>query len=437
MKYITQLFVLLFSFLTTRAQTTDSLKIITYNINDYGYYDTENCPTQTPLIKNPYLRTVLKYANPDIIGLVKLQATTEKFYTDTLPMEILDSVCNKCYGYGAYTNESGYNKENMLYYNTNKLGLTSTTTIYSGDPNISDVNLYKLYYKSPYLATAHDTLFINIILVHDESGSSDSSERAEDIGGAMSWLNSHVTKTGNYIFMGDFNVQGYTEECYQDMLSASNNDVKFYDPANQLGNWSKYPSSFADYLTQSTRVTDPGDCGATGGMNNRYDQILCTNPIITGTDSVYYVEGSYTVIGQDGNHVNKAINVPPTNTSVPANVLTALYQMSEHLPVMLKLAISSSTSASIKNVVNRQNFTMGYNSIVSNKLVTTVFEGFATPQSTGTLSIYTLQGKLVLSLPFDFMHSNNFSLSSLSQGMYIFSITQNYYPLFNGKFVKL
>ncbi len=274
-------------------------------------------------------------------------------------------------------------------------------------------------------------------MVHNQSGSKDSSERAEDIGGAMSWLDSHVTQAGNYIFMGDFNVQGYTEQSYQDMLNPSNNDVKFYDPANRLGSWSKYPSSFADYLTQSTRVIDPGDCGATGGMNNRYDQILCTDPILTGTDSVNYVDGSYTVIGQDGKHVNKAVNGTPANTSVPADVLTALYQMSEHLPVMLKLAIGNITSTCIKNIVNRQNFTVGYNSIVSDNLVTTAVGVFVIPQSTGTLSIYNLQGKLVSSMPFDFMQSNKFSLSYLSQGIYIFSITQNYCPLFNGKFIKL
>ncbi len=135
MKCFKSLFISVFSVITIHAQTTlDTLSIMAYNVNNYGDYDAGNCPTQTPLIKNPYLRTVLKYTNPDIVGLVKMEAGTENFYTDTLPTDILDSVCNKCYGYGAYTDESGYYKENMLYYNTNKLGIISTTTIYSGDP---------------------------------------------------------------------------------------------------------------------------------------------------------------------------------------------------------------------------------------------------------------------------------------------------------------
>ncbi len=310
-----------------------------YNVNNYGYNAGSDCPTQNPGIKSNYLHTILKYAHPDIMGLVKMEASDSTFYTDSIFSYVLDSVCNKCYRHSAFTNKSGYKKANMLYYNSNKVGLISTTTIYYGDPNISDINLYKLYYRSAALATTHDTIFLNIILVHDKSGKKNTQERATEIGGAMSWLDKQVSAPGNYIFMGDFNVQTALEECYTDMIKPANTNVKFYDPVNAQGDWSANPADFANYITQSTRTLDPGDCSAIGGLIHRYDQILCTKPLIDGTDNLKYVSGSYKVIGQDGKHVSGAIINMPVNTAAPPNVITALYNMSEHLPVVLKLVI--------------------------------------------------------------------------------------------------
>jgi hypothetical protein len=46
------------------------------------------------------------------------------------------------------------------------------------------------------------------------------------------------------------------------------------------------------------------------------------------------------VVGQDGKHFNRALTDSPTNTTVPANVLNALYNNSDHLPVNLKLVVT-------------------------------------------------------------------------------------------------
>ena len=252
-------------------------------------------------LKHAYLRTILQHANPDIIGLVKMNANPSHTSTDTIVNKVLNSYCYQCYSHATFTNNSGYNKTNMLYYKKSKLGLISTTTIYSSDPNISDINLYKLYYKSPDLSITHDTILINVILVHDDSGSGSQNQRATEIAGAMSWLNVNVKIAGNYIFMGDFNTQSSDQTCYQDMVNSSYANTKFYDPVNQPGAWSANPNKFADYLTQSTRLNDPGDCLATGGINNRFDMILCTQPIISGTDNVKYIPAPSILLVRMGN----------------------------------------------------------------------------------------------------------------------------------------
>ena len=271
------------------------------------------------------------------------------FITDTIIQCVLDSVCTGCYKHTNYYNLSGYEKADMIYYKPSKFGFISTTPIYYADSNISDINLNRFYYKDTNLIHTHDTTFLSIILVHLESGSSSASARATEIAGAMAWLNANVTTLGNYIFMGDFNTQSFTEACYQSLITSPNLPTLFFDPVYQSGDWGPNPSLFANFLTQSTRTTDPGDCGSTGGMNDWFDHILLSEPVLYGLQSVQYIPGSYTTIGQDGLHTLAAINGSPTNTSVPSDVLNALYYMSSHLPVSIKIAITLSSTDFINN----------------------------------------------------------------------------------------
>ena len=327
----------------SQSSFTDTISVITYNLNNYGTPSTSGCPTTGSPLRHTYLKNILQYLQaPDIIGFEKILGTPTTFCTDTIRMKVMDSVCKGCYSNTVYTNVSGYKKTNILFYKNTKFGYLGTVGIYTADNNISDINLHKLYYKSPSLAITHDTIFVNVIVVHDKSGSggSDSTTRSTEIGGAMSWLATNVKLPGNYIIMGDFNTQSSNESCFQQMINNTDTLIQFYDPPNQLGLWSVNPTAFSMYLTQSTRTSDPGDCASTSGMNNRYDHLLFNRPILKGYKNVQYIPGTYKVIGQDGLHYNQAINSLPTNNSVPPNVLNSLYLMSEHLPVAVKMVIS-------------------------------------------------------------------------------------------------
>jgi len=326
--------------LLAQQNFTDTVSVLAYNINNYGFASTKSCPLEGSPLKKGYIRTILQYENaPDIVSFEKYAATPKNLASDSMQKQIMDSVCAGCYANVAYTNVSGYSKVNTMFYNKNKFGYLGTTTIYGADNSISDIDMHKLYYlKFP---SKGDTIFLNVIVVHDASGGSGASQRATEIGGAMSWLSANVKTPGNYIFMGDFNVQASSEACFQAMINPTDTIVQFNEPTNQLGNWNSNPQAFANYLTQSTRSTDPGDCASTNTMAEWFDHILCTNPIMRGSKNVRYIPNSFVVVGQDGLHTNKGLTDAPTNTSVPANVLNALYMNSEHLPVLLKLQISS------------------------------------------------------------------------------------------------
>jgi hypothetical protein len=79
---------------------------------------------------------------------------------------------------------------------------------------------------------------------------------------------------------GDLNIYDSYEPAYQLMMSAG--DAKLYDPISQPGNWHNNVS-FAAIHTQSTRTEAFGG-GATGGLDDRFDQILVTDDLLDDVD---------------------------------------------------------------------------------------------------------------------------------------------------------
>ena len=376
------------------------------------------------------MRTVVNYVQPDIIGLVKMDASPASFTEDS----VIQYALGNDFGHTTYTNYSGYEKENMLYYRKSKIGFISTTTIYSGDQNISDINLHRLFYNSPSLATTHDTIFLNVILVHLQSGSGNFTERATEIQGAMTWLNAHITVQGNYIFLGDFNTQSSSESCYQQLINSSNPVTNFYDPVNQLGNWSANPEQFANYLTQSPRLNDPGDCGATGGLNDWLDHILCSQYLMQGTDSVTFVPGSFKVIGNDGQHVGIDLLASPPDKIVPDSVLNAVYYMSSHLPVTAELAIGGASVGTSLQELAGINDRWKYNTLASDYFSISPID--TQPVNDCRLTLFDLCGRKINEFALN-NGMNRVPVSLLASGAYIFTISSENQQQFSGKFVKV
>lgn len=149
----------------------------------------------------------------------------------------------------------------MLYFKTSKFGYVGTTTIHSDDSLVSDINLHTLYYKDPNLSANHDTTF-NIILIHAKSGYNNANIRAIETGAVMSWLNSHVTAPGNYIFMGDFNTHSSSETCFQNMINSSNINTRFYGPPFQSSKLENNPTDFEHYFPKVLVLLILGLCSS-------------------------------------------------------------------------------------------------------------------------------------------------------------------------------
>jgi len=295
----------------------DTIRIMQYNLLNYG-----NAANPVSY-KNPRLKTIIQYINPDIFGANEIRNLS------TLPQEITDSVLGAGWAHGNYTNTNNEVQTNMLFWKTAKFGFKGQTVI---SHVLRDIIAFNLYYKDT-ITHPHDTVFLTVIVAHLKASNTtpDAADRAAETQTVADYLN-NLGKGGNYIFMGDMNLYTSTEAAYQNVVSNPNLKARLYDPINRPGDWNG-DAAFSDIHTQSTRTAALSDGGVTGGLDDRFDHQVVSGFVMNDSAGMKYIAGTYHTLGQDGQHLNKAVNAAPTNTSAPANVIQALYEMSDHLPV--------------------------------------------------------------------------------------------------------
>jgi len=318
---------------------------------------------------------------------------------------------------------------NMLYFNTKKLGLHSH---YIAQSYIRDIDVYKLYLLSDGIL-AGDTTFIICVVAHLKSSSGAENEEKRRImaDNTMNWLD-NFDDNNNFMMMGDFNVYSPTEPAYQAFLNYENASLRFNDPVDQYGNWHNN-SYYSAYHTQSTHTSSNG-CASTGGMDDRFDFILISNSIKDGTKDVHYIENSYWAVGQDGQHFNQGLNASPENTSVPSDVLDALYHNSDHLPVVLKLYTDETLGMDeFKTDLFSQ---ISMTNPAKNQLNLTMQ---VKTQGDALLEVYNVYGHLLMTRNL-YLHvgENHISESivSLQSGLYIVRITDHQLNKLSLKLVK-
>jgi hypothetical protein len=324
---------------------------MSYNVLKYG----DGCQAPGDVMHG-YLKTIINYTSPDVLGLVKVEAIPRvPGDKGKAPIGFADSILNNAmnsgsqgkYAYCPFTNAAQDNNQTILFYNKNKLGFSSFSTLVS---DIADFNLYKLFYLDANLAKKGDTSFIYFVLVHTNSGD-ESDERDRQMTEVMSALRKRFAELPQIVIMGDFNLRKTKEQGYQVLTNNAEKSYCFLDPPFALdkkleypANWDKHPEDFANFLTTSTRKKskEPNDCGTGGGAKAWYDHILLSPALADGSNYYHYIKGSYHTIGNDGHRIDASINDLP-NKAAPTAVLNALYNMSNKYPVMLQLGISPDT----------------------------------------------------------------------------------------------
>lgn len=398
------------------AYAQDTIIVMHYNLLYYGV-NIFDCNQTTNNIhkKNKALRNITEYVKPDIFTVNEISSNPNYHKM------ILDSVLNfngaNVYKHATITNYSGTVIVNQLFYNQYKFAISREYALLGGD---RDINVYKLYYKSPDLQWSQDTVFLTIIVAHLSSGSDETSKQKRDaeVAIVMNHL-STLPSPHNYLFQGDFNVYGASEPAFQRIINNPNQNIRLYDPTNKVGEWSNN-ATFAAYHTQSSHTEGP--CFIGGGLDDRFDFIMISMPIFTGSKKVRYIPGSYKTLGQDGQRFKKSLIDLPPNTSAPSDVIQSLYDMSDHLPIYLKLFIDQTPAEKVEfNIsqiyINCQNpFSDAISCLISNNYSKSLL-----------IQIYDLTGRLIHS---DQIENNINSLfeiptTSFEKGIYLMHLIPN------------
>jgi len=406
------------------------IKIMQYNILYYGL-ETSFCTSVNNNLttKNNYLKTIVNYVKPDILSVNEISAD----------VAVQDNLLNNVFllnGYPKFkrANKTGSYLANQIYYNSEKLTLKKQEYI-EAYPRQFDV--YKFYYNSPDLLNGDTAFFVHFV-GHLESSQGNEASRASATQNLMATIDL-IFGAGNYVLSGDFNLYTNAEPAYQNLINYSNPAIRFYDPVNQDGVWHEN-ENYVNVHTQSSNYYS--GCPAGGGLDDRFDFIMLSNNILNNSNNkITYVENSYKVIGQDGNHFNDAVNYG-TNTSVPTDVLNALFGFSDHLPVTLKLKINQNPIATdINNLIDNDLSIIYQNPVYQNldlKINLNNTTNFFINNEL-CLEIYDIVGKKVFlqTYTFDNMLDISFDVSDLESGIYIFKIKNNKTTIYQNKFVKL
>lgn len=314
----------------------DTIRIMQYNLLMYGD-NFGGCTSSNNNVydKNEYLKTIVNYVEPDIVFVNELYK--DIYYHDL----ILDNVFNiDGVNYFKRANASNLANSytvNQAFYNSQKFQLMENFGI---ETDVRDIDIFK--FACLTAGNSGDNPIIHCAVAHLKAGSYPENEQSRtfETNKLMTYLNNSGAD-GNYTFSGDFNVYSASEQAFQNLMNYANPTIRFYDPINKI-NWSS-SSYYADVHTQSTHTA--GNCFSGGGLDDRFDFILVSNEILDGSQSVKYVNGSYRAVGQDGQHFNNSLISSPQNSSVPPDVLNALYNMSDHLPVIADLAIGENVGS--------------------------------------------------------------------------------------------
>lgn len=436
-----KLFFLWILLAVTTVHGQDTLRVITYNLLHYG----DGCQGSNSFLHSN-LKTIVQYARPDILGMVKAQSIKMSVNDNAgiSPVGFADSILTSGFN-AAFPNtydhcpvvnfSNDYDGDmDLLFFNKNKIGFLSVSNLCSYQ---EDFNLYKLYYKDANLAKTKDTTFLYFILNHTVSGDASPSRDYQD-SIILRNLKLRFKHLPNLISMGDFNTHSSYERGYQLFTASVDSNFAFSDPPYWPDQKLSYPSSwqndvgsFAKYLNTSTRATTlPNACGSDGGAKGWYLHTLLSPWVVNGKNYLKYVANSYVTLGNDGLRVGRSINDSLIkNYSVPSDVLNSLFQLSDKYPVMIELTVTSNnTGTSLPDpeintvtAIESTNGNLYIENPVYNKLTIHFPPEFE--RLPAELAIYDLLGQVVLKNDFVVdLGIMNFEVD-LKSGLYVASLS--------------
>ncbi|MFH1862194.1 MAG: T9SS type A sorting domain-containing protein [bacterium] len=388
--------ILLFTLLAVGAPAQDTLRICTYNVLDF--------PNSLGSERIPYFITVINGLDPDVLVCQEMMSTAgaEQFLQDVLdPLE---------WSRSQYVTQGDNDVE--LYFKSDLFTLQAIHTIET------ELRNFEIYELASLNGTNRPILYVASSHLKASSGVENEQRRLAEVQSFRAYLNANPLPGNNLLLGGDLNLYSSAEPAYQALLE----DSCFIDPLNAPGEWHNN-SGFAGIHTQSTRITEFGG-GSTGGLDDRFDFILTTPELADSTDWDYCA-ASYTAYGNDGEHFNQAINVPP-NAVVSAEIAAALHYASDHLPVYVDLVYLGETGIKPKLPATNPDYSVVV--LYPNPFNQQFHVSLALPNpGVVQLDLMDVQGRKLATWNYDDLPSGShdlvFDASDLASGLYFLHVT--------------
>jgi len=319
-----------FAALLALAAPAHALRLIDWNILNY--------PGTTGPTRDPSYRTVLSLVSPDV--LVTEETTSQAGVT-----EFLGSLNTMEPGqWAAATFVDGNDTDSGLFYKPGKLQFLGQWAFY---PNPASLLRYVHVYRLKPVGYSSDAAEFRIYSVHLKASMGFETQRLAECTGLRDSMNAMPPGTHAFI-AGDFNFYTGLEPGMQKVIENQVNNIgQVYDPLGLQNQPWQDNTAMQPAWTQSPCKTGDVGCApgaSTGGLDDRFDLILPTNPWKDGV-GLELVPGTYISVGNDGAHHNNSIQDPPT---IPegAAYATALHSVSDHLPVRVDIRLPALLSVS-------------------------------------------------------------------------------------------
>jgi endonuclease/exonuclease/phosphatase family metal-dependent hydrolase len=309
-----------FLFFSISALAQNTIKAMFYNILEFP----ELSPNRISILEE-----ILSEYRPDIFMVCEVQS-----------QEGVDTILNlglnaDGLNYDAapyFENQSSdVDLQQALFYRKDKFVLENTEVI---STTVRDINKYTLLLNTPDPVSNPVRIYAYVTHLKSSQGSANQQLR-------LAMIEAFVNDTASLpedayvLFAGDFNLYSSSEPAYVKMLDTSNN-IAMVDPIDAPGSWNNN-EAFTAIHTQSTRISSGGfGGGAGGGLDDRFDLIMMSQNMATDPN-LQYIENSYKAIGNNGNCYDNSINNINCGGIYNQQVRDNLYNMSDHLPVVMEL----------------------------------------------------------------------------------------------------
>lgn len=325
------------------AVSTAQLRVVTYNISNYG--GGRNAAIQTAIFASFNNLSL----NPDVM-------ICQEFLSAAAQTEFLNTINTAAGSSGTWAATpftDGNDTDNACFYRADRLVFLTSTIISVGDNAPDPPRDTKRYdFRLMGYSTLQPKFAVYSCHLKAGTTSSDLSRRLTEATRIRTDAQNLGSSYWGFIVGGDFNIQSSSESSYTKFVGTeSNNNGRFFDPISTPGAWDG-SSSFRYVHTQ-----DPD-----GGMNSRYDFLLASASLLDGVGFDYIgafgtpysttawndPNHSYRSWGNDGGSFGNPLRTT-TNTMVGQSIAQALITLATtaggHLPVLMDLRVPAETEA--------------------------------------------------------------------------------------------